>query len=117
MSAEYILSEGNSQVVLCERGSQGFETEMRYTLDVGALILAKKDSHLPVIVDPSHAAGHRELVTQLTLAGLAAGADGIIVEVHNCPESAQCDGPQSLTTDMSGELMKQVKNLLSAITN
>ena len=112
MSAEYILSEGNNQVVLCERGSQGFETEMRFTLDVGAIALAKSDSHLPVIVDPSHAAGRRDMVSRLAMAGLAAGADGMIVEVHNCPEKALCDGPQALTEQMFEELMRQVKELI-----
>ncbi len=112
MSAEYILSEGNSNVVLCERGSQGFETEMRFTLDVGAIVLAKQDSHLPVIVDPSHAAGRRELVIDLALAGLAAGADGMIVEVHSCPDKAMCDGPQALTDVMYAELMDQAKKII-----
>jgi len=115
MSAEYILSEGNHQVVLCERGSQGFENGLRYTLDVGAIVLAKHDSHLPVIVDPSHAAGRRELVTDLALAGLAAGADGMIVEVHNCPEKALCDGPQALTDKMFANLMEQAKKVLTAV--
>jgi len=112
MSAEYILSEGNNQVVLCERGSQGFETEMRFTLDVGAIALAKCDSHLPIIVDPSHAAGRRDLVIRLALAGIAAGADGLIVEVHTCPEKAKCDGPQALTANMFAELMQQVKQFV-----
>jgi len=113
MSAEYILSEGNRQVVLCERGSRGFETEVRFSLDVSAIALAKHDSHLPVIVDPSHAAGRREVVIPLALAGLAAGADGLIVEVHLCPEQAQCDGPQALTEAMFAELMGQVKRVLA----
>lgn len=111
LSAEYILSGGNNQVILCERGIRSFETEVRYTLDVSAIALAKVDSHLPVIVDPSHAAGRRDLVAKLALAGLAAGADGIIVEVHACPEKAKCDGAQSLTVDMFGQLMKQIKQL------
>ena len=115
MSAEYILSEGNQQVVLCERGSQGFENGLRYTLDVGAIVLAKHDSHLPVIVDPSHAAGRRDLVVGLALAGLAAGADGMIVEVHHCPEKALCDGPQALTNQMFTDLMVQAKKVLTAV--
>ncbi|MBN1436045.1 MAG: 3-deoxy-7-phosphoheptulonate synthase [Sedimentisphaerales bacterium] len=115
MSAEYILSEGNSNVVLCERGSQGFENEMRFTLDVGAVALAKRDSHLPVIVDPSHAAGRRDLVMSLALAGIAVGADGLIVEVHNCPDKAKCDGPQALTPKMYEKLMQQVKALVEII--
>ena len=115
MSAEYILSEGNDKVVLCERGSQGFENEMRFTLDVGAVALAKRDSHLPVIVDPSHAAGRRDLVASLALAGIAVGADGLIVEVHNCPDKAKCDGPQALTPEMYQKLMQQVKALVEII--
>lgn len=111
MSAEYILSEGNHKVVLCERGSRGFESEMRFTLDVGAIALARVNSHLPIIVDPSHAAGRRDLVVSLALAGMAAGADGIIVEVHNCPDKARCDGPQALTPEMFDGLMGQLKNL------
>ncbi len=117
MSAEYILSEGNNQVVLCERGSRGFETEVRFTLDVSAIALAKNDSHLPVIVDPSHAAGRRDLVAKLALAGLAAGADGMIVEIHDCPDKAKCDGPQALTGKMFGELMKQVKQMIEIFGN
>ncbi len=112
MSAEYILSGGNQNVVLCERGSQGFETEMRYTLDVGAIALAKRNTHLPVIVDPSHAAGHRDLVIHLALAGLAAGADGMIVEVHSCPEKAKCDGAQALMLPMFENLMTRATKLL-----
>jgi len=115
MSAEYILSEGNQQIVLCERGSKGFEPEVRFTLDVGAIVVAKHNSHLPVIVDPSHAAGRRELVTSLALAGLAAGADGFIVEVHLCPEKAQCDGPQALTDTMFAHLMAQTKEIIAAV--
>jgi len=111
MSAEYILNEGNNQVVLCERGSRGFEPEVRFTLDVSAIVLAKIDAHLPVIVDPSHAAGRRNLVTRLALAGIAAGADGIIVEVHCQPEKAKCDGAQALTGEMLAELMRQVEQI------
>lgn len=115
MSAEYILSGGNHDVILCERGSRGFETDMRFTLDVGAIALAKQNTHLPVIVDPSHAAGKRELVTPLALAGLAAGADGIIVEIHTCPDKALCDGPQALTETMFQNLMTQCKHLLESL--
>lgn len=114
MSAEYILSEGNHDVILCERGSTGFEPELRYNLDIGAIVVAKKNTHLPVIVDPSHAAGHREFVIDLALAGLAAGADGFIVEVHNCPERAQCDGPQALTPDLFQQLMAMAKKIIAA---
>jgi len=115
MSAEYILSEGNQRVVLCERGSKGFETEVRFSLDVGAVVVARHNSHLPVIVDPSHAAGRRELVAELAIAGLAAGADGLIVEVHDCPEKARCDGAQSLTASMFTDLMGQVRQLLACL--
>ncbi len=114
MSAEYVLSEGNHDVILCERGSTGFEPELRYNLDVGAIIAAKRNTHLPVIVDPSHAAGHREFVVDLALAGMAAGADGFMIEVHNCPERAKCDGPQALTTDMFQQCMAMVKRIISA---
>jgi len=109
MSAEYILNEGNNQVVLCERGSRGFESEVRFTLDVSAIALAKTNSHLPVIVDPSHAAGRRDLVVPLAMAGLAAGADGVMVEVHHQPDKAKSDGPQALTEKMFEKLMQQIR--------
>jgi 3-deoxy-7-phosphoheptulonate synthase len=96
MAAEYILKEGNEQVLLCERGIRTFETAYRFTLDLTAIPVLKELSHLPVIVDPSHAAGRRALVEPLSLAAAAAGADGIIVEVHPQPEEAICDGPQQL---------------------
>jgi len=115
LSAEYVLSNGNKDVILCERGSQSFETDTRFTLDVGAIAVAKRDTHLPVIVDPSHAAGRWNLVEPLTLAGLAAGADGIIVEVHNCPEKARCDGPQALTEKRFSELMKHARALVNVL--
>jgi 3-deoxy-7-phosphoheptulonate synthase len=100
MSAEYILKEGNPNVMLCERGIRTFETEhRRATLDLMAIPVLKELSHLPVIVDPSHAAGRRDLVTPLSLAAAAAGADGVIVEVHPSPEDAICDGPQALRTE------------------
>ena len=96
MAAEYIVKEGNSQVILCERGIKTFEPSMRYTLDIGAIPVLKQETHLPVIVDPSHAAGRRDLVLPLARAAVAAGADGIIVEVHPRPEEALCDGPQQI---------------------
>jgi 3-deoxy-7-phosphoheptulonate synthase len=96
MAAEYILKEGNPNVMLCERGIRTFETSYRFTLDLTAIPVLKELSHLPVVVDPSHAAGRRSLVEPLSLAAAAAGADGIIVEVHPCPEEAICDGPQAL---------------------
>ena len=96
MSAEYILKEGNENVLLCERGIRTFETAYRFTLDLTAIPVLKELTHLPIIVDPSHAAGRRDLVGPLSLAAAAAGADGIIVEVHPNPEEAICDGPQAL---------------------
>ena len=96
MAAEYVLKEGNPNVLLCERGIRTFETAYRFTLDLTAVPVLKELTHLPVIVDPSHAAGRRALVTPLSLAAAAAGADGIIVEVHPHPEEAICDGPQQL---------------------
>jgi 3-deoxy-7-phosphoheptulonate synthase len=94
MAAEYILNEGNSRVILCERGIRTFESATRYTLDIGAIPVLKERTHLPVIVDPSHAAGRRELVPALARAAVAAGADGLIVEAHPRPEEALCDAPQ-----------------------
>jgi 3-deoxy-7-phosphoheptulonate synthase len=99
MAAEYVLKEGNENVLLCERGIRTFETAYRFTLDLTAVPVLKQLSHLPVIVDPSHAPGRRDLVEPLSLAAAAAGADGIIVEVHPAPEEALCDGPQQLRTE------------------
>jgi 3-deoxy-7-phosphoheptulonate synthase len=103
MAAEYILKEGNPNVMLCERGIRTFETAYRSTLDLQAVPVLKELSHLPVIVDPSHAAGRRTLVRAMSLAAAAAGADGIIVEVHPNPDEAICDGPQALPTDTFAE--------------
>jgi 3-deoxy-7-phosphoheptulonate synthase len=99
MAAEYVLKEGNENVLLCERGIRTFETAYRFTLDLTAVPVLKQLSHLPVVVDPSHAAGRRDLVEPLSLAAAAAGADGIIVEVHPAPDDAICDGPQALHCD------------------
>jgi 3-deoxy-7-phosphoheptulonate synthase len=99
MAAEYILKEGNPNVMLCERGIRTFETAYRFTLDLMAVPVLKELTHLPVIIDPSHAAGRRDLVTPLSLAAAAVGADGIIVEVHPNPEAAICDGPQALRAE------------------
>src|SRR6059058_1457018 len=96
MAAEYVVKEGNSRVILCERGIKTFETAMRFTLDIGAVPVLKQETHLPVIVDPSHAAGRRDLVLPLARAAVAAGADGIIVEVHPAPEDALCDAAQQI---------------------
>jgi 3-deoxy-7-phosphoheptulonate synthase len=109
MAAEYVLKEGNPNVLLCERGIRTFETAYRFTLDLTAIPVLKELSHLPVIVDPSHAAGRRALVTPLSLAAAAAGADGVIVEVHPQPEEAICDGPQQLYADQFAQYAEQVE--------
>jgi 3-deoxy-7-phosphoheptulonate synthase len=109
MAAEYVLKEGNPNVILCERGIRTFETAYRFTLDITAVPVLKELTHLPVIVDPSHAAGRRDLVGPLSLAAAAAGADGIIVEVHPHPEEAICDGPQQLYADRFAEYAEQVE--------
>ena len=109
MAAEYILKEGNESVMLCERGIRTFETAYRFTLDLMAVPVLKELSHLPVIVDPSHAAGRRDLVLPLSLAAAAAGADGIIVEVHPCPAEAICDGPQQLVADEFADYLQRVQ--------
>jgi len=108
MSAEYILSQGNSQVVLCERGIRGFDSATRNLFDVAAVPLAKRLSHLPIIVDPSHATGRPDLIPACALAGLAAGADGVHIEVHDCPEVAKSDGPQALLPSQYAQLMQQM---------
>jgi 3-deoxy-7-phosphoheptulonate synthase len=107
-AAEYVLKEGNEAVILCERGIRTFETSYRFTLDLAAVPVLKERTHLPVIVDPSHAAGRRELVGPLSLAAAAVGADGIIVEVHPQPDEAICDGRQSLPTDDLGDYVERV---------
>ena len=112
MSAEYIMAGGNERVILCERGIRTFETYTRNTLDISAIPALKELTHLPVIVDPSHASGISRLVPPLAMAATAAGADGLIVEVHNDPAKALCDGPQSLTPDEFDSLMGKVRSLL-----
>ena len=109
MSAEYIMAGGNENVILCERGIRTFETSMRNTLDISAIPMLKKMTHLPVVVDPSHAAGIRWMVAPLAKAAVAAGADGLMIEVHNDPENALCDGPQSMTPEGFDNLMKELK--------
>ena len=108
MASEYILKEGNERVMLCERGIRTFETAYRFTLDLLAVPVLREMTHLPIVVDPSHAAGRRDLVKPMSLAAAAAGADGIIVEVHNEPEQAICDGPQALPTEMFADYADQV---------
>ena len=115
MAAEYIMAHGNSQVVLCERGIRTFETATRNTLDISAIPVIKRESHLPIIVDPSHAGGNSDLVEPLSLAAIAAGADGLIVEVHPDPESALSDGDQSLTFNSFSSMMSRLEPLVSVI--
>lgn len=115
MSAEYIMSEGNENVILCERGIRTFETYTRNTLDLSAISVLHELSHLPVIIDPSHATGKAKLVPPMAAAATAAGADGIMVEVHNNPACALCDGAQSLTPDQFAELNRKIKKIREAI--
>ncbi|CAB4940448.1 unannotated protein [freshwater metagenome] len=109
MASEYVLKEGNPHVILCERGIRTFETSTRFTLDIAAVPVLKELTHLPVVVDPSHAAGRRDLVLPLSMAAAAAGADGIIVETHPEPENAVCDGPQQLRADGFATYLRQVE--------
>ena len=111
LSAEYVLSQGNNSLILCERGIKTFEDSVRYTLDLTSIPVAHQWSHLPMIVAPSHAAGKRDLVPPLAAAGMAAGAHGIIVEVHYCPSEAQCDGPQALLPEVFKDLMVQLRKI------
>lgn len=114
-SAEYILSEGNPNVILCERGIRTFETYTRNTMDISAIPVLKKLSHLPVLADPSHASGRSELVGSLALAAVAAGADGLMLEVHSNPSESVSDGKQSITPEKFTELMTQINCLKSAL--
>ena len=111
MSAEYVMAGGNENVILCERGVRTFETYTRNMLDVGAVSVLHQLSHLPVIVDPSHATGKSELVPPLAMAAVAAGADGLLIEVHNDPAHALCDGPQSLRPETFAPLAKKLRGL------
>ncbi len=115
MSAEYVMSEGNENVILCERGIRTFETYTRNTLDISAVPLLKELSHLPIIVDPSHASGISRLVKPLALSAAAAGADGVMIEVHNDPQHALCDGAQSLTPEQFADTAKGIRSVLAAI--
>ena len=115
LAAEYLLDGGNTQVILCERGIRTFETATRNTLDLASVALVKQRSHLPVLVDPSHATGMRELVIPMALAAAAAGADGLLVEVHARPEEALCDGRQALTPELFAELMQKLPPVLHAV--
>ena len=115
MSAEYIMSEGNENIILCERGIRTYETYTRNTLDVSAVPLLHELSHLPVVVDPSHATGKSALIPSMAAAAAAAGADGIMVEVHNNPACALCDGAQSLTPEQFIEVNRTVRRVREAI--
>jgi 3-deoxy-7-phosphoheptulonate synthase len=115
MSAEYIMSQGNMQVLLCERGIRTFETQTRNTLDLSAVSVLKRETHLPVIVDPSHGTGHADYVEDMALAAVAAGADGLMIEVHPNPHEAWSDGSQSLTPERFGVLMKRLKPVAEAV--
>ena len=115
LAAEYILSQGNANVILCERGIRTFEKMTRNTLDISAIPVVKKLSHLPIIADPSQGTGHRDLVSALSLAAVAAGADGLLIEVHPNPDEALKDGAQSLTLPQFKSLMPQVEAVARAI--
>ncbi len=115
LASEYILDGGNEQVMLCERGIRSFETSYRNTMDLNAVPMLKQLTHLPIIVDPSHGTGHAWMVPHLAKAALAVGADGLLIEVHYDPQQALCDGPQSLTIEQFGSLMKDLRLLSKAL--
>ena len=115
LAAEYIMNEGNPNVILCERGIRTYENETRNTLDISAVPLVKKVSHLPIIVDPSHASGKRWMIEPLSKAAIAVGADGLIIEVHNDPDNALSDGKQSITLDMLDNLIDNIKPIANII--
>ena len=115
LAAEYVMSEGNYQVILCERGIRTFATHARNTLDLSVIPAVRRISHLPIIVDPSHGTGHNYMVESMARAGLAAGADGLIIEVHPRPEVALCDGAQALTPKQYLELYDQLERLYIAL--
>ena len=115
MSAEYIMSEGNQNVILCERGIRTYETYTRNTLDLSAVLAVKRMSHLPVIVDPSHACGKSWMVERMSMAAIAAGADGLIIEVHNDPAHALCDGAQSITPAQFDDLMPKLRSIAACV--
>jgi len=116
MAAEYVMSEGNEEVILCERGIRTFSNETRFTLDLSVVPVIKDESHLPIIIDPSHSTGVRDKVIPMARAGIAAGADGMIVEVHHEPEKAKSDGPQSLRPGQFAELMDQVNQISATLS-
>ncbi len=114
-AADYLLAEGNSRVILCERGIRTFEDSVRFSLDICSIPVIKKSSHLPVIVDPSHAAGHYSLVPAIAKAAIAAGADGLLIEVHPNPKEALVDGLQSLTPSDFARLMRELKSVAGSV--
>ena len=116
-AAEYIMAEGNSQVILCERGIRTFENYTRNTLDLSAIVAVKTLSHLPIIIDPSHATGRKEMVPAMAKAAIAAGADGLMIEVHNDPENALCDGPQSLKPEEFNDLAIELRKIHEVVSN
>ena len=116
MSAEYIMAGGNENIILCERGIRTFETATRNTLDLAAVPVLHEKTHLPVVIDPSHATGVNRLVRPMALAAAACGADGLMIEVHNDPKHALCDGAQSLTPDEFADVARQVFAVREAIT-
>ena len=116
MSAEYIMAEGNERVILCERGIRTFETYTRNTLDLSAIPALRENTHLPIVIDPSHATGKASLVEPMALAAVAAGADGLMIEVHNDPQNALCDGAQSLTPAQFDQVAQKVRKIREVIT-
>ena len=116
MAAEYVMSEGNSQVILCERGIRTYETRTRNTFDLSAVSVLHHLSHLPVVADPSHATGYARYVSPMALAATAAGADGLEIEVHNCPSKAWSDGAQALTPEQFAQTMKKISRIREVIT-
>ncbi len=116
-AAEYIMAEGNSQVILCERGIRTFENYTRNTLDLSAIVAVKTLSHLPVIIDPSHATGRADMVPAMARAAVAAGADGLMIEVHNDPDNALCDGPQSLRPEEFDDLCSELRKIHEVVQN
>ena len=117
MSAEYLMAGGNPNVILCERGIRTFETATRNTLDLSAVPVLKNMTHLPIVVDPSHATGNAKLVAPMAYAAVACGADGLMIEVHNDPQHALCDGQQSLTPEAYAEVVRGVNAIRKCVEN
>ena len=115
MSAEYVMASGNPNVILCERGIRTFETALRNTLDLGVVTMLRRLSHLPIVIDPSHATGHAYMVDSVAVAATAIGADGLIIEVHNDPPHAKCDGAQSQTPEMFARTMEKVRDVRALV--